>query len=201
MLRRNKTHKFFYQISIVLLCTFLLCSTKSWAIIYLKLPWTAGESWICTAGYGPGGGSPYHTGTDYYALDFDKSGVTENGPDQPILAAASGTIIFAGLDNYGYGYTVKIDHGDNYVTRYSHLRYNPSISGYVSQGQQIGVMGGTGDEGEKVWNDHLHFTLYHNGACPPEPMSGYTNFVQGASYTSDNSGAPYISISGAEIQR
>jgi len=34
---------------------------------------------------------------------------------------------------------------------------------------------------------HLHFALYYNGAAElPEPMSGYTGFVNNSWYTSDN---------------
>jgi len=183
-------------ICLVLLLVFSFQNVFSQSGIDLKLPWRSGETWTCTSGYnGPAtNGSIFHSDeyNAYYALDFDKPGLPENGPDQPILAAASGNVIFSGL-NGGYGYTVKIDHGSGYVTMYSHLRYNPNISGYVFQGQQIGIMGGTGTDGNKVFNDHIHFQLYYQNGCKsyvpqsiPEPMSGYTNFTKGLSYISNN---------------
>lgn len=161
-----------------------------------KLPWTAGESWQCQCSYGCG----LHTDANnaYYSVDFDKSGIAENGPDQPVLAAAAGTVTFAGL-NGAYGYCVKIDHGGGYVSMYAHLRYNPTVSGSVTQGQQIGVMGGTGTDGVKTYNDHIHFMVYYNGQCKsfineskPEPMSGYTQFAATQWYTSDNTGQTFL---------
>jgi hypothetical protein len=53
----------------------------------LRLPFTSGETWIVTCGYGCGA----HTGADAFALDFGLSGC--NAWNKPILAVAEGTII------------------------------------------------------------------------------------------------------------
>ncbi len=148
----------------------------------LKLPFPGGESWQITTGYG---GSNYHQNKDYYALDFNLSGDSDLG--KSILATAEGDVVFADWYNE-YGWTVDINHGDGYVSRYAHLQEKPGVSGHICQGNQIGRCGMTGGTST---GPHLHFALYHNGQAEiPEPMSGYTNFTEGVWYTSDNYGIP-----------
>ncbi|MGA7668859.1 MAG: LysM peptidoglycan-binding domain-containing M23 family metallopeptidase, partial [Nitrolancea sp.] len=79
----------------------------------------------------------------------------------PIHAAASGTVIFAGWSNSGYGFCVQIDHGNGIVTLYGHMAQQPSVSvgEGVSSGQEIGKMGSTGAS----TGSHLHFAVQKNG--------------------------------------
>ena len=79
----------------------------------------------------------------------------------PIVAAGSGTVIFAGWNNYGYGYCVQIDHGNGLVTLYGHMAQPPSVSvgQRVTQGQLIGKMGSTGAS----TGSHTHFAVTKNG--------------------------------------
>ena len=79
----------------------------------------------------------------------------------PIVAAGSGTVIFAGWNNYGYGYCVQIDHGNGLVTLYGHMAQPPSVSvgQHVNQGQLIGKMGSTGAS----TGSHTHFGVTKNG--------------------------------------
>lgn len=73
----------------------------------------------------------------------------------PILAADSGYVIVAGWDNL-YGYHVVIDHGNGFQTLYAHLdSYYVEAGTNVSQGQQIGEMGSTGNS----TGPHLHFEV------------------------------------------
>ncbi|WP_345973070.1 peptidoglycan DD-metalloendopeptidase family protein [Sulfurimonas diazotrophicus] len=79
----------------------------------------------------------------------------------PIVAAGSGTVIFAGRTR-GYGKLIKIRHSDGYVTLYAHQKaFRRGIhSGMrVKQGQVIGYVGSTG----LSTGPHLHFGLYKNG--------------------------------------
>lgn len=88
----------------------------------------------------------------------------------PILAARAGTITAASY-NSSLGYFVRIDHGDGYSSVYSHMQPNlmVSIGTTVSQGQQIGVMGTTGDS----TGVHLDFKIYKNGTTvDPAPYIG-----------------------------
>jgi murein DD-endopeptidase MepM/ murein hydrolase activator NlpD len=83
----------------------------------------------------------------------------------PILAAASGHVIFAGRKG-GYGKVVKIQHKENYVTLYAHQsRIKVKRGQKVKQGQIIGYVGSTG----RSTGPHLHFGLYKHGR-PINPM-------------------------------
>lgn len=77
-----------------------------------------------------------------------------------IVATRAGTVTTASYHN-SLGYFVKVDHGDGFVSVYSHMRPNLSVSRgqRVSQGQQLGIMGTTGDS----TGVHLDFKLYKNG--------------------------------------
>ncbi|MCD2254621.1 murein hydrolase activator EnvC family protein [Listeria marthii] len=84
-----------------------------------------------------------------------------------VSAAASGTVVFSGFGASGsgfggYGYVVKIDHGNGYQTLYGHMRAGSLkvVTGQrVSQGQPIGIMGSTGQS----TGQHLHFEIHKNG--------------------------------------
>src|SRR5262245_61661186 len=120
--------------------------------IDLKLPFRPGENWTVTVQYGGYCGTgcldPYHTdgANGFYAVDFDKIGALA-GSGLPILAAADGIVTFAGGDpKVGFGYYVRLDHGDGYETLYGHLKEAPTlpVSTTVHQGQQVGKLGSTG---------------------------------------------------------
>ncbi|HEX7024411.1 MAG TPA: LysM peptidoglycan-binding domain-containing protein [Gemmatimonadales bacterium] len=84
-----------------------------------------------------------------------------NGMYTPIVAADSGTVTFAGWNNYGLGYCVSIDHGNGFVTWYGHMAEPPAVSAgqWVEQGQYIGPMGSTGNS----TGPHVHFIVVLNG--------------------------------------
>lgn len=74
----------------------------------------------------------------------------------PIIAADTGTVIYAGWDNTGYGNMVMIDHGNGYRSLYGHMSQILVARGQaVNKGQQIGVMGTTG----RSSGTHLHFEI------------------------------------------
>lgn len=87
----------------------------------------------------------------------------------PIVAAASGYIIYAGR-NRGYGKVIKIRHPDGYMTLYAHqksFRRGMRKGKYVKKGQTIGYVGSTG----LSTGPHLHFSLYKHGrAINPEKV-------------------------------
>lgn len=72
--------------------------------------------------------------TQYYwaghpAIDID----TYYG--QPIVASDSGTVIFSGWTDTGYGYLVILDHGNDFWTYYAHNSQNlVSVGEGVMQG-------------------------------------------------------------------
>ena len=77
----------------------------------------------------------------------------------PILAAASGTVTFAGWSS-GYGYLVKIDHGSGVETYYGHCsKLYVSAGSTVEAGDKIAAVGSTGNS----TGNHLHFEIRLNG--------------------------------------
>ncbi|KPI17986.1 Peptidase M23 [Actinobacteria bacterium OK074] len=98
-------------------------------------------------GYKVSGGmwsSGYHTGVDF---------VVPTGTG--VRAVAAGTVVSAGWDG-SYGYDVVIRHADGMYTQYAHLSdISVSAGQSVSEGQQIGLSGATGN----VTGPHLHFEV------------------------------------------
>ena len=88
------------------------------------------------------------------------NGVDMNGGmGQPIAAAASGTVIFAGVKG-GYGNSIMIDHGGGMVTLYAHQsKFAVSTGASVTSGQIIGYVGSSGVS----TGPHLHFEVRING--------------------------------------
>ncbi|MFB6671267.1 peptidoglycan DD-metalloendopeptidase family protein [Streptomyces sp. NPDC056390] len=95
---------------------------------------TAGSMWS----------SGYHTGVDF---------VVPTGT--PLKAIAAGTVVSAGLDG-AYGNEVVIQHADGKYSQYAHMSSLSVSSGQtVTEGQQIGLSGATGN----VTGPHLHFEI------------------------------------------
>ena len=87
----------------------------------------------------------------------------------PVKAADSGYVIAAsGGWNDGYGNMVLIDHGNGFVSLYSHLSSIFVRQGEsVGMGQQVGAVGNTGNS----TGPHLHFEIRYQG-IPRNPF-GY----------------------------
>ena len=107
--------------------------------------------------------SKYDSATKHYAVDI----VTEK--DEPVKAAADGTVIFASW-TADTGHVIIIEHQNNLITAYKH---NASLSkqqgDLVKAGEVIAVVGNTG---ELTTGPHLHFELWNNG-YPINP----TNYI------------------------
>jgi murein DD-endopeptidase MepM/ murein hydrolase activator NlpD len=83
----------------------------------------------------------------------------------PILAAAAGTVTYAGNELKGYGNLILITHHDSYVTAYAHAQSIAVNRGeHVEKGQVIGTAGATGG----VDRPQLHFEIRH-GVHPVNP--------------------------------
>lgn len=86
---------------------------------------------------------------------------------QPIFAADSGTVIYSGWDDTGYGNFIIIDHGNGYQTYYGHNEANlVSVGQGVVQGQQIAEAGSTGNS----TGDHLDFRIRIDGGAFLDPL-------------------------------
>ncbi|MEA5041338.1 peptidoglycan DD-metalloendopeptidase family protein [Oscillibacter ruminantium] len=83
-----------------------------------------------------------------------------------IYAADGGTVTYAGWMS-GYGYLVKINHGNGYETLYGHnSSLVASVGQHVYKGQQIARMGSTGNS----TGNHCHFEVRYNGV-PRNPVN------------------------------
>ncbi|MDF2558290.1 MAG: peptidase [Bacillales bacterium] len=110
-------------------------------------------AWPCVGGY-VSSNLGYRWGAYHKGLDIARPS------NYTIKAADNGTVTFAGWDS-GYGNKIEINHNNGLKTVYAHLKSLSVSSGQVvSKGQQIGVMGSTGNS----TGVHLHFEVYENGA-------------------------------------
>jgi peptidoglycan hydrolase CwlO-like protein len=104
-----------------------------------------------TSGFAPRWGS-FHYGID----------IANRAANVPIWAAADGVVIQSYYSS-SYGNVVFIAHsvnGQTYTTVSAHMEARLVSSGaVVKKGQQIGIMGNTGDSTGK----HLHFELHRGG--------------------------------------
>lgn len=85
----------------------------------------------------------------------------------PVYATGKGIVIRSDYQS-GYGYTVEIDHGYGYVTKYAHLsKFNVSVGDEVVRGQQIATSGNSGMSS----GPHLHYEVRLDGVkIDPEPF-------------------------------
>jgi murein DD-endopeptidase MepM/ murein hydrolase activator NlpD len=101
-------------------------------------------------GFGPRG-NRFHAGLDFTASYGAR-----------VRAARRGRVVFAGWNNGGFGYLVKIHHGRwHSATWYAHLsRITVRRGRRVSAGAVIGRVGATG----RATGPHLHFQITRRGA-------------------------------------
>lgn len=80
--------------------------------------------------------------------------------DTRVYATADGTVRSVGQGATGEGLTINIDHGNKYITTYSHLS-----KALVNKGQQIrrgDIIAYSGNSGLSFL-PHLHYAISHNG--------------------------------------
>lgn len=128
--------------------------TKAYPSSYSKLAGTGAFIRPINGGYTSCvfGGYKGHTG-----VDLTMSGAY----GKPVYASAGGTVIAASRSG-SYGKLIKIQHSNGYVTYYAHLSsIGVKVGQTVTQGQQIGKIGSTGNS----TGPHLHFELRINGTA------------------------------------
>lgn len=106
------------------------------------------------------------TGTITHRYNGSSSkGITiVNKTGTPVMAAAAGSVVYAGNRLRGYGNLVIVQHSGDFLSIYAHNSKMLVKEGQkVSQGQQIAEMGGTDRSGPA-----LYFELRHRGQ-PVDP--------------------------------
>ena len=136
---------------------------------YNSFPWNwnmpfAGSTYI-TQGYGSCPNPYSHTGSIYYALDFDGIDI-DYGTE--VLAPASGYVEYAAFGTNAaaapYGYQVIVEagntgqgNGNRYLYRVAHLSSVSVQAGWwVEKGQVLGYVGNSGTASTST---HLHFNI------------------------------------------
>lgn len=79
-----------------------------------------------------------------------------------VVACADGVVDKFAYNGTGYGYYVRLDHGNGWYTWYGHLAYPAFVckaGQKVKAGDIIGLMGSTGNS----TGPHLHLTVQHEG--------------------------------------
>ncbi len=97
----------------------------------------------------------YHEALPHVGIDLSAVEGT------PILSAAKGVVSYAGWKS-GYGYTVEVDHGFGYMTRYAH-----ASNLLVARGQAVArneVVAQVGRSGT-VTASHLHYEVWVDGVA------------------------------------
>ncbi|BBN00948.1 hypothetical protein MPTK1_2g03310 [Marchantia polymorpha subsp. ruderalis] len=110
--------------------------------------------WEVSSGFGPRWGRQ-HNGVDLAAPT-----------GEPVLAADSGEVTYAGWEPGGYGYLVEITHRDGWKTLYAHNSEIFTWEGQlVRRGDCIATVGETG----RATGPHLHWEIRNHQNKPVDP--------------------------------
>ena len=123
----------------------------------LAAPISAKHDAFVTSGFGWRWGR-LHAGVDLAANE-----------GTPIRAAAGGTVRELSYDGGGYGWLLRVAHGDGWETRYAHCRAvdaRLAVGRKVRRGQKVAEVGNTG----RSFGPHLHFEVRRNGQ-PVDPLT------------------------------
>ncbi len=110
------------------------------------------DSWI-SSGFGyrthpVSGKREFHSGIDFPG---------RTGAE--VYAVGAGIVTWSGT-RWGYGNSIEINHGNGYITRYSHNKENlVKLGERVEKGQEIALLGSTG----RSTGPHVHFEVVENG--------------------------------------
>lgn len=120
--------------------------------------------WPTVSGYRITSYLGYRWGSFHAGID-----IAGTGYGSPIYSAGSGVVIKTGSGSSTGNY-VRIDHKNNYVSNYYHLRsINVRPGDIVNMGTKIGAMGNTGfvipapSRSHPTAGTHLHFEVWYNG--------------------------------------
>ena len=128
------------------------------------IPWPVPEVWknwiIANLSHWHNSRRPLHQGLD---VNYSGGGNTDLGA--PIVATHSGRVAFVKTTtNGGNGREIRIESPDgSFMTRYLHLSSIAVEEGQeISEGQTIGLMGGSANGKELGRTAHLHYEIHKN---------------------------------------
>jgi hypothetical protein len=139
-----------------------------------KMPLPGGKSWLLitetgdTGCYGSSPPTASHIDSNYFSLDFDdRSAVDVEESNVPILASASGRVVFAGSGQYNGTYVIinhdyeKVENqGTGLETFYLHMvegSLEVETGDLVTRGQPLGILGGTPN-----YEPHIHIGFFYD---------------------------------------
>lgn len=98
---------------------------------------------------------PEYTMVSRWKSDYHKGADLKAPYGSKVLAMAAGTVTMSQW-HYAYGNVVMVDHGNGLSTLYSHMsRLDVEVGDEVTQGQQIGAVGSTGNS----TGNHCHVEI------------------------------------------
>lgn len=151
-----------------------------------KWPVVRNQKVKITAGYGPRGGSPYHSGTEYHALDLVNGNSSRHTRWMWVLNPARGIVKQIGYSS-SRGHYIIMNHGNGWESRIYHLQTSPrdfTTEGHdLLRGTFLGYTGSTG------WSSgpHIHFVVLKNGlSVSLNGIDGDRNLMRWGTYKSSN---------------
>jgi hypothetical protein len=161
--------------------------TEAQAAPNFKAPFPCGQRWTYS----------HHSAEVRLALDFVRAdGGTTNGT--PVLASAAGTATRHSQPS-GAGNYIVIDHGGGWKTYYFHLAaYSVPNGAAVSQGQQIGTTGSTGNSSgphihdEQLYNGVGQTIVINGGSLAPYPGSYHQKYLTSDNGCGGGGGTPFM---------
>ena len=86
----------------------------------------------------------------------------------PVRASARGVVVERVFDAGGYGWLLRVAHGEGWETRYAHCRAvdDLGVGARVRRGQKVAEVGNTG----RSFGPHLHFEVRRDGV-PVDPLT------------------------------
>lgn len=96
-----------------------------------------------------------------FTPEANHSGIDIDGNEgDPVYAVDNGAVVYAGWNDWGYGNTIVINHGNGWQTLYAHLSsISVNCGQSVWQGNLVGAIGSTG----RSSGSHLHFEMMYSG--------------------------------------
>ena len=150
--------------------------TNSIQAVSHQMPFPCGQTWS---------GQTRTNHSPQRAIDLNRA----NDHGDIVVASAAGTVVHRGtMAGTGYGRLIVIRHADGTASYYAHLSvYLVNKGQQVSQGQQIGRVGNSGNSS----GSHLHYeqrTAYGGSAVPIVWNGSRVLYYGTRNYTSNNCG-------------